>query len=283
LSGAVDSLQWHYDYLTRRARSRVLNGTARLFDRRACAFYDDVMARGFFPNVYIDVLPEHRLLYVWIPKCATSLIKTILVLLSGREPGPFQDLHKRKVSGLEGPRHVGISTFYRVATDPSALRFAFVRNPYDRLVSAWADKYQGKPLTRGDTFVDIYLDRRMEVDPALPEGADKTLSFADFVTFATETAHRAVDPHWHVQDDFLTIPGVSLNFIGKLESFNEDFVRVLDHVNASDELRRMAVIPVNSSRRARCTDYYNDDLTRRVHAAYERDFDRFGYSAVVPD
>jgi hypothetical protein len=283
LSGAVDSLQWHYDYLTRRARSRVLNGTARLFDARACAFYDDVMARGFFPNVYIDVLPEYRLLYVWIPKCATSLIKTILILLSGREPGPYQDLHKRKVSGLEGPRHVGISAFYRVATDPSALRFAFVRNPYDRLVSAWADKFQDKPLVRGNSFIEQYLDLRAEIDPALPEGADHTLSFADFVIYATETAHRAVDPHWHVQDDFLTVPGVTLNFIGKLESFNADFVRVLDHVNASDDLRKKAIIPVNSSRRARCTDYYSDDLARRVHTAYERDFDRFGYAVAVPD
>jgi hypothetical protein len=60
------------------------------------------------------------------------------------------------------PRHVGMSTFYRLVTSPGTLRFSFVRNPYARLVSAWADKYRDKPLVPGDSFIDQYLKYRRD-------------------------------------------------------------------------------------------------------------------------
>jgi hypothetical protein len=40
---------------------------------------------------------------------------------------------------------------------------------------------------------------------------------------------------------------------------------------------------MNASNHAKCGDYFDDALAQRVYRAYERDFDRFGYPASLPD
>ena len=196
----------HCNYLYTRLRSRVLNGFAYLADAPAAAFYRDLVARGYLPNVLIDVLPEHRLIYVSVPKAASTTIRMVLSVMIGRRPATTTDeQHIRRISGLLSPRHAGISVFYRLARDPGTLRFSFVRNPYDRLVSAWADKFRNRPLTRGDPYVEEYLLYRPRIDSSLPHGPDRVLSLADFVTYATATADRRVNIHWQLQDDILRV------------------------------------------------------------------------------
>ena len=74
------------------------------------------------------------------------------------------------------------------------------------------------------------------------------------------------------------MPGIKLDFIGKLESFSSDFVRVLDHLSADDPIRREAMSSVlNKSQHASLLDYYTPEIADRIYNAYECDFDRFGY------
>ena len=171
-----------------------------------------------------------------------------------------------------------IGSFFRLATSPDTLRFSFVRNPYARVVSCWAHKYADKPLVRGDPFIDAYLAIRPEIDADLPAGRDRTLSFSEFVVFAAATAKARHDIHLQAQDIILSIPGVELGVIGKVESFDADFGRVLDHLDASDEVRREAAIMINESHHNDWPAYYTHELADRIYRAYERDFDRFGYA-----
>jgi hypothetical protein len=187
------------------------------------------------------------------------------------------------------PRTIGIRDFHRLASDPKTLRFTFVRNPYDRLVSCWANKFLDKPLvkrklfTEGEFSVERYLAAKKDIDAALPEGPGQTLSFPDFVTYATSIAERGVDYHMQRQSDLLRVPGVPVDFTGKVENFSNDIVRVLDHVGASDELRKRVAVPLNKSQRSRAQEYYTPELAARVFRAYEADFDLLGYSRALPD
>jgi Sulfotransferase family len=255
--------------------------TVGIRDPRAQAFYARLIAHGYEPNRHIDVLPDHRLIYVCVPKCASSRIKMTLSTLIGRSPQSPWEAHNRKRSGLKGPKHVGLSTFWRIAVDPSALRFSFVRNPYDRIVSCWADKFRDKPLIPGQPSIDPYLAWRQKNDGSLPHGADRTLSFSEFVSFATATAGDRIDAHWQLQVDLADMPGIALDVVGKIESFENDFGRVLDHVGADEAVRRRAVLPFNVSYRRAYPDYYTPELAARVYRAYERDFDRFGYARAL--
>jgi len=160
-------------------------------------------------------------------------------------------------------------------------RFSFVRNPYARVVSCWADKFADKPLVDGDFFIDSYLAVRRQIDAKLPAGADRTLSFPEFAVFAAATARARHDIHLQAQDDILSMPGIALDLIGKVETFDADFVRVLDYLGASDEVRREAAIAVNESHHNDWPTYYTQELADRIYRAFERDFDRFGYTRAI--
>jgi hypothetical protein len=77
------------------------------------------------------------------------------------------------------------------------------------------------------------------------------------------------------------MPGINVNFVGKVEAFPQDFKRVLDHVGADENVRAAISARHNASRHEPWRDYYNDDLAKQVYRAYQRDFDRFGYSRSV--
>lgn len=250
-------------------------------DAPAVSFFEAMCARAFDPDAHIDALPRHRLIYVSVPKCASTTIKSALSALElGLAPAPDK-IHTRRYSGLRSPTQIGLSAFHRLATSAATLRFAFVRNPYARLVSAWADKFQDKPLVPGDSFVDLYLTHRAAIDARLPDGPDQTLSFAQFVEFAVASSSSRVNSHWQTQDDLLDMPGVKLNFVGRVESFREDFGRVLDHVGADQSIRQSLGLNFNASLHRPWPDYYTDALAERVHRAYECDFDRFRYARAL--
>ncbi|MGH6683992.1 MAG: sulfotransferase family 2 domain-containing protein [Pseudolabrys sp.] len=158
------------------------------------------------------------------------------------------------------------------------MRFSFVRNPYARAVSCWADKFAGKPLAPGDFFIDGYLATRQQIDVGLPVGADRTLSFPEFVIFAATAANIHHDIHLQTQDDILNMPSIKLDLIGKVETFDANFVHVLDYLNASDDIRNDAAVAINESHHDDWPNYYTADLADRIYRAYESDFDRFGYA-----
>ena len=255
----------------------IADKAARLLHPRAQAFYTTLIEGGYDPNVLIDVLPDQRIVYVCVPKCASARIKKTLSALLGRYIQSSEEAYTRQQSGLRNPKGVGVSAFWRVATDPGALRFSFVRNPYARLVSLWAHQFRNKPLVPGLSSINSYLASCGRVDPSLPKGAHRVISFGEFVTFVTATANDCIDAHWTQQVAIIDMPGITLDFVGKVETFAHDFGRVLDHVDASPLLRAQAVLPFNTSDHEAWPNYYTARLANAVYRAYELDFDRFQY------
>jgi hypothetical protein len=250
---------------------------AKWSDPCALAFYDAIAAAGFEFDELINVAPSLGVIYVTVPKVASTRIRQTLAEAVGRHTISLHPSRRRRFRGPQGPRSMTLAAFHALATDPKTLRFSFVRNPYARAVSCWADKLQGKPLVPGDDFVNGYLARKQEVDADLPAGPDRTLSFSDFVTYAGAFANRRVDAHLQAQDDILAMPGIALDFVGRIERFPEDIVRVLDHIGAANGVRGGAANPVNPSKHGPWSDYYTPELRDRLYRAYERDFDRFQY------
>jgi hypothetical protein len=274
----LTNLRWH----TSRA-------TARLLDPEAVAFYDRVATKSFDVENVITVVPSHRVIYFLIPKAANTRIRTTLGEMTGRRSLSLLPSRWGRVGYPRHPRTISVRAFHQLATDPKTLRFTFVRNPYDRLVSCWANKFLDKPLvkrkmfTEGEFSIERYLAAKKDIDTPLPEGPDKTLSFSDFVTYATAIAERRVDYHMQRQSDLLRVPGVPVDFIGKVENFSNDIVRVLDHVGASDELLKRVAVQLNKSAISRVSEYYTPELAARVFRAYEADFDLLGYPRALPE
>jgi hypothetical protein len=256
---------------------------AGLFNLEAAQFYAHLAANGYEVESQLKVLPRHHLIYVAVPKSASTRVRRTLAQIEGRHSRSLKPSGRARYRGPYGPRNIAIGSFYRLATDPATLRFSFVRNPYARAVSCWRDKFADKPLARGDTFIDDYLANRQDIDSNLPVGPDRALSFADFSIYAAATAQARRDAHLQAQDDILNIPGLPLDFIGKVETFDADFARVLEHLRANAALRRDAAIPLNESHHEDWPTYYTQELADRIYRAYERDFDRFGYRRAIGD
>lgn len=177
---------------------------ARIANPSAVQFCDALMADGYEFEDLVNVVPSLGVIYVSVPKVASTRIKRTLAETVGRyssTPG-----RKRRLRGLRGPHSMTVGAFHRLAIDPRTLRFSFVRNPYARAVSCWADKWQAQPLVGGDPFINRYLALRSGIDPALPAGVDRTLSFAAFVSFASAVADARIDLHLQAQHDILAMP-----------------------------------------------------------------------------
>lgn len=247
----------------------------------AVEFYQNLIANGYEADALLSVLPRQKLIYIGVPKAASTRIRRTLARIDGRFIRSLKPRRRSMHRGPCGPRNITVDALYWLAIDPQALRFSFVRNPYARAVSCWADKFAGKPLIGGDFFVDAYLAARLEIDPALPAGEDRTLSFPEFVRFAAATARTRHDMHLQAQDDILNMPGIILDLIGKVETFDADFAFVLDHLNASDAIRREAAVALNELHHDDWASYYTAELADLVYRAYECDFDRFGYARAL--
>jgi hypothetical protein len=257
-------------------------------DPEVAVFFNRLRSGGSGGN-NLRVLLKERIIYATVLKSASSRIRRTLCLIAGMRSRSLNPWRWHKIGSPPPLKSIPPGAFYRLAHDPMALRFSFVRNPYDRLVSCWADKFQDRPLvmsklfTKGNMTIDRYLKVRAEIDPKLPYGADKTLSFPDFVTFATAYGFRGPDGHIAAQARALDLPGINFDFIGKVETFEQDFSRVLDHVRADDEMRRTAIGRINPSERSGASEYYTHELAERVYRAYEADFDQFGYPRALPN
>jgi hypothetical protein len=257
---------------------------AGFLEPSASEFCDRLWAGGYEPDSLINVVPTHKVIYVAVPKAASTQIKEILAQVTGKHSRSLKSSRRQKFRGPYGPRSMTAHSFFRLGTDSQTLRFSFVRNPYSRTVSLWCDKFRGKPLVNGDRFIDKYLASRREIDARLLAGPGQTLPFSDFVTFAAAMAKCRCDKHIQAQGDILSMPGIRLDLVGKLEPFSEDFVRVLDHLGAHQRVRLGAMSSIrNRSERGHWPEYYTDDLADCIYRAYQCDFDRLGYPRALPD
>jgi chondroitin 4-sulfotransferase 11 len=133
-------------------------------------------------------------------------------------------------------------------------RFAFVRNPWDRLVSWYSRCMQGG---RGNAFAQY-----------VQENAP---TFADFITrtttgIAERTTHNQVD---YVTDE---AGELIVDFVGRYERLAADYAAIRARLGLQYNLPRW-----NTSSHTAYREYYTADTRAIVAARFARDIARFGY------
>lgn len=123
-------------------------------------------------------------------------------------------------------------------------KFAFVRNPYDQVVSHWAFQTQTKKW-----------------------GLKPTTSFKEWVDtkMATISNNRP-------QSTFIEGPP-DLNYLGHFEFFEEDLRQVALEIGVGE----IEIPHLNASKRPHYSEVYTPDTKRKVEEFYARDFEEIGY------
>ena len=196
---------------------------------------------GIGPLVEFDRLGA---IFVHIPKCAgVSVNKTIFGNLGGA--------HKT----LKDYRVI----FGKKKFD-SFFKFTIVRNPWDRLVSAFHFLKKG-----GMNWADN-------------EWAMKNISeFKDFNTFVKSWLNEDniwKYHHFRPQYHYITLNGknIAVDYVGHLESINTDFKIITQKIGIDAELGKE-----NTSRREDYQKYYNTETVKIVSEVYKKDIELLGY------
>lgn len=191
------------------------------------------------------VLPQHRVLFVPVPKSGTTSVRWALAglagltdehVLSSIRPVVSPELAAHDLS--RWPRRnrwdrLPEEERHEVVGDPSWLRFAVVRNPWTRLWSAW----QSKALLQEPIFVDWFGQDSWW--PRIPAtSGDVVEDFHAFVHSLADPAQRPVNPHWQPQSTILA-QAPWLSHIGRTEQMGEVMERLASHVGVERETLRI--------------------------------------------
>jgi hypothetical protein len=107
------------------------------YNHRAAKVFDCRISELHMRSVFV---PSKKVVYVCNPKVAgSSIIQSLLRIDDDAPPTALEDHNtpeaRTKISSRRAPR-----AFWECLNDPSAFRFAFVRNPYARILSCYRDK-----------------------------------------------------------------------------------------------------------------------------------------------
>ena len=136
-------------------------------------------------------------------------------------------------------------------------QFAFVRNPWDRLVSCFVDKTK----------------RCIGTPWQLPGYVKyKNHSFTEFVHAIKNDDFSNCERHCRLQYNLINHDYV--NFIGRFENFQTDFEYVCNQVGITPQCN----LPHwNKTEHKYYTEYYDDETREIVAEKYAKDIEYFGY------
>lgn len=223
--------------------------------------------------------------YFVIPKVACSSVKTALLPLFGLDPTgherPARDPARDEAApydvhavfdhseGSPQVRKGGFEKGVRAGRYAAHLKFAFVRDPRDRLASCYLQKLA--PGRRGFTERE---HRRL--------GLRVGMGFAEFVRVVHATPDSESNPHFRSQ--YLTVCDgdgrILADFVGRFETLAEDFRAVAQKIGAPGlRLGHLLRSRDPSPGKRGHDDLYDAETSALVAERYARDARIFGYSA----
>ena len=185
---------------------------------------------------------KHKFISIAIPKTGTSSIhkafsdlndESLLIVRKNK--------YQKGRANLSMYKHIkGIDLKKQIKNYDEYFKFAFIRNPWDRVVS-WF-KYYGYEMD------SEWLSRS---------------NLEDYPKF-----------FWYNQSEWL-FEGSSLivNYIGRFENLQQDFDTVCDKIG----IDRQPLPHKNATNHKHYTEYYDDETREIVAEKYAKDIDYFGY------
>ena len=191
---------------------------------------------------------KHKFIFIHIAKCGGCSIANLT------HSNAFQD--KGVFTG-----HWPLAKIYdKYPESKGYFTFTFVRNPWSRLVSGYS---MWKNMGSDHKW---YKYDKVEIDLC------NSNSFKNFL-YAIKTGFIKHKPHIHPYIGHYFNQPSDIDFIGKIENFQEDFEIVCDKI----EIAQQQLPHSNKSKHEHYTEYYDDETREIVAERYSKDIEYFGY------
>ena len=241
--------------------------------------------REAFRNILVS--DKNQLLYCMIPKVACSNWRRVLLVLEGYTEDPTAlgtaDVHNNSF-GLLRPLsdYSSDEIIFRLST---YYKFLFVRNPIERLTSAYRNKFVETELPYFKKIFGKYILQRYRPEKAADQvEKGEGVTFRDFVQYIVDSPPEHpdfVNSHWERYDRLCLPCLIYYDYIGKFETISDDADYLLQLIDAKSKvsfpnLRSTYRVPT----KALSNFYYRSlsgDLQERLLNHYKYDFDMFGY------
>jgi len=200
---------------------------------------------------------QHQYIFFAVPKTATHAIREALrankgvgdweqQMLFGKQEIPIPNIAKI------GHGHITVTEIQPLLDAQqwsNYYKFAFIRNPFDRFVSACAF------LNRGNLQFKEHPTQWMKAAMTRPQFRQRILIRPQSEQLCDESGDIAMD------------------YIGRYEELQSSLDHILDHLNCP----RVNLKSRNASDHAHFRDYYDDELKQAVSSFYQKDCELFGY------
>ena len=243
------------------------------------------VGRGY-PNQltlrFLLVDHRHHVVYCYIPKVACSSWKLLMARLAGsnRTLTPLSN-HEEFLQSLGIPRMFLIPKQDRQNILHDYSTFMFVRHPFDRLVSAYVNKFKMADVVYHKKYgcQIIKLFRANSTKGDLQKCNDVT--FQEFVKYVIHLYRTdgSFDPHWRPFHELCDPCHVPYDFIGKMETMSMDKSFVMRNFFKTTVLDLPKVNPKDDDKpyMAEISPEDKDIL----YDIYKQDFLLFGYDKEV--
>ncbi|XP_026506500.1 carbohydrate sulfotransferase 12 [Terrapene carolina triunguis] len=302
-----------YDWSTRAARVSLdqekLQAERRRMLREFCAnssFAFPAKERSFddIPNYELNHLivdDRHGIIYCYVPKVACTNWKRVMIVLSESlldQGVPYRDpLDIPREHVHNSSTHLTFNKFWRRYGKFSRhlmkiklkkyTKFLFVRDPFVRLISAFRSKFEleNEEFYRRFAIPMLKLySNHTNLPTSVSEAfrAGLKVSFPDFIQYLLDPRTEKMAPfneHWRQVYRLCHPCQIDYDFVGKLETLNEDAAHLLQLLKVD----RLLHFP--PSYRNRTASSWEEDWFAKIPLAwrqqlyklYEADFVLFGY------
>ncbi|KAL5290116.1 hypothetical protein ACFFRR_009843 [Megaselia abdita] len=228
---------------------------------------------------------KHHIIWCNIFKAASSSWMYNFNVLSGYTP-EFLKQTKAVPLMLARKKYPRLSVEKLREAQRDSITFLIARNPYERLLSAYRDKFMfAVPNSFHDKLGRKIINKFRKNDertrPRYP-------TFSEFVSWFLEEIrlNNYIDMHLVPATSFCTPCLINIDIIVKFESLNEDQLYLIEKANLSSK-----IFPEwkNSGRGSKSTvellqsfyDQLTDDQKARLYHYYKYDFEIFDYQFAV--
>jgi hypothetical protein len=158
-------------------------------------------------------------------------------------------------AGVQYTADSPMRSYYNVDDYVDFFKFAFVRNPFDRLVSCWQNK----------------IKKRNAFDLP-PEVREDLFSFSRFLDYVSAHDLTNCNTHFRLQSCLIDLNEV--DFIGRMEHFEQDIKTVFQLLDLP-----MSEIPHNNKSKPleKTESVTTRENFQRCYDLYRKDFQLFGY------